>query len=165
MPHLTTSAAIGFCVAIQSIASASNASAQARPVIVNVENFVRAETAAQFDRIVEMAGGINRFFHLRGPTPSGQADCHPHESGHALQWGLVDISKRATLIVPDAEDRYMSIMVVNENHYINKVIHEPGEHELTVAELGTPYVCLAARILVDAPILLMSGRRMHCRIN
>ena len=69
MPHLTTSAAIGVCLAILSIALAPNASAQAKPVIVNVENFVRAETAAQFDRIVEIAGGINRFFHLRGPTP------------------------------------------------------------------------------------------------
>jgi hypothetical protein len=61
----------------------------------------------------------------------------------------VDISKGATLVVPDAGDRYMSIMVVNEDHYINKVIHEPGEHELTVEELGTPYVCLAVRTLVD----------------
>ena len=45
---------------------------------------------------------------------------------------LVDIGKGATLTVPDAGDRYMSIMVVNEDHYLNKVIHEPGEHELTV---------------------------------
>ena len=44
----------------------------------------------------------------------------------------------------------MSIMVVNEDHYVNKVIHEPGEHELTVEELGTPFVVLAVRTLVDA---------------
>lgn len=63
---------------------------------------------------------------------------------------VVDISKGATLTVPDAGDRYMSTMVVNENHYLNKVIHEPGEHELTVEEFGTPYVALAVRTLVDA---------------
>ena len=50
---------------VLSIASAPNASAQAEPVIVNVENFVRAETAAQFDRVMTNAGGVNRFFHLR----------------------------------------------------------------------------------------------------
>jgi hypothetical protein len=38
-------------------------------VIVKMENFVRAETAAQFDRVMAIAGGVNRFFHLRGPTP------------------------------------------------------------------------------------------------
>lgn len=60
--YLMMSAAIGVCLTILSIASAPNASAQAEPVIVNVENFVRAETAAQFDRIVENAGGVNHFF-------------------------------------------------------------------------------------------------------
>jgi hypothetical protein len=44
----------------------------------------------------------------------------------------------------------MSIIVVNEDHYINKVIHEPGEHDLAVEELGAPYVVLAVRTLVDA---------------
>lgn len=44
----------------------------------------------------------------------------------------------------------MSIMVVNEDHYINKVIDEPGEHKLTVKEFGTPFVNLSVRSLVDA---------------
>jgi hypothetical protein len=134
---------------VLSITLASNASAQAEPVIVNVENFVRAETAAQFDRIVEMAGGINRFFHLRGPAPLDKQIVIRMNRDTIYSGALVDISKGATLIVPDAGDRYMSIMVVNEDHYINKVIHEPGEHELTVKEFGTPYVCLAVRTLVD----------------
>ena len=40
-------------------------------------------------------------------------------------------------------------MVVNEDHYINRILHEPGEHELTVDEFDTDYVLVAARILVD----------------
>jgi len=51
-------AALIVALAILSIASATIASAQTQPLIVNVENFVRAETAAQFDRIVENAGGV-----------------------------------------------------------------------------------------------------------
>jgi hypothetical protein len=150
MPNLMTSAAISVCLAILSIASASNASAEAEPVVVNVENFVRAENAAQFDRIVETAGGINRFFHLRGPTPLDKQIAIRMNRDTIYSGAVVDISKGATLTVPDAGDRYMSIMVVNEDHYINKVIHKPGEHELTVEELGTPYVVLAVRTLVDA---------------
>ena len=69
MPHLTTIAAIGVCLRSCPPRWLRTHLPKARPVIVNVENFVRAETAAQFDRIVEMAGGVNRFFHLRGPTP------------------------------------------------------------------------------------------------
>jgi len=150
VPHLMTRRAIGTCLAILSIASASNAHAQPEPVIVNVENFVRAETAAQFDRIVETAGGVNRFFHLRGPTPLDKQTVIRMNRDTIYSSALVDISEGATLTVPDAGDRYMSIMVVNEDHYLNKVIHEPGEHELTVDEFGTPYVVLAVRTLVDA---------------
>ena len=40
-------------------------------------------------------------------------------------------------------------MVVNKDHYINRILHDAGEHELTVEQFGTPYVCIAARILVD----------------
>ena len=73
MPNLMTSAVMSVCLAILSIASASNASAEAEPVVVNVENFVRAETAAQFDRVLANAGGVNRFFHLREPAPRCRA--------------------------------------------------------------------------------------------
>ena len=134
---------------VLSIALASNASAQTKPVIVNVENFARAETAAQFDRVVANAGGVNRFFHLRGPAPLDKQTVIRMNRDTIYSAALVDISKGATLIVPDAGDRYMSIMVVNEDHYLNKVIHEPGEHEQTVEEFGTPYVALAVRTLVD----------------
>ena len=148
-PNLMMNASIGVCLAILSIASASDAGDRAEPVIVNADNFVRAETAAQFDRIVEMAGGINRFFHLRGPTPLDNQIVIRMNRDTLYSGALVDISQGATLIVPDAGDRYMSIMVVNEDHYQNKVIHEPAEYELTVGEFGTPNVVLAVRTLVD----------------
>ena len=62
---------------------------------------------------------------------------------------IVDISDGATLTIPDGGDRYLSVMVVNQDHYINRVFHEPGEHRLTVEEFDTPWVAVAARILVD----------------
>src|SRR5210317_1160108 len=101
MPHLTTSAAIGVFLTIMSTALASNASAQSKPVIVNVENFVRAETAAQFDRTVEMASGVNRFFHLRGPTPLDKQIVIRMNRDTLYSGAVVDISQGATLVVPD----------------------------------------------------------------
>ena len=62
---------------------------------------------------------------------------------------IVDISQGATLSIPDAGDRYLSVMVVNNDHYINDVLHDPGEHALTVDRFDTDYVAVAARILVD----------------
>ena len=63
---------------------------------------------------------------------------------------IVDISEGATLRLPDSGGRYMSVMVVNEDHYINRVIHEPGEHKLTVEMFGKPIMNLSVRTLGDA---------------
>ena len=45
----------------------------------------------------------------------------------------------------------LSVMVVNQDHYVNKIFHDPGEHDLTVEELGTPYVITAARGTTSPP--------------
>jgi hypothetical protein len=40
-------------------------------------------------------------------------------------------------------------MVVNQDHYINGIFHDPGPHSLTIEQFDTPWVCVAVRILVD----------------
>jgi len=120
-----------------------------KPVIVNVDNFVRAETAAQFDRGLKVVGGINKWLHIRQPTPLDQQTVIRMNRDTLYSSVLVDISKGATFTMPDSGDRYMSVMVINEDHYLNKVIHDAGTYELTMEEFDTPYVALAARTLVN----------------
>jgi hypothetical protein len=40
-------------------------------------------------------------------------------------------------------------MVINRDHYINDVLHEPGAHELTLENYETDYVVVGIRTLVD----------------
>ena len=151
IPNLMTNVSIGVCLAILSIASALDAGDRAEPVMVNVDNFVRAETAAQFDTSLKMTGGaVNEWFHFRKPAPIDQQNVIRMNRDTLYSGAIVDISEGARLTVPDTGDRYMSIMVINEDHYVNKVIHKPGMHKLTVKEFGTPYVGLAVRTLVNA---------------
>jgi len=151
IPNLMTNVSISVCLAILSIASALDAGDRAEPVMVNVENFVRAETAAQFDTSLKMTGGaVNEFFHFRKPAPIDQQNIIRMNRDTLYSGAIVDISEGARLTVPDTGGRYMSIMVINEDHYVNKVIHKPGVHKLTVKEFGTPYVGLAVRTLVNA---------------
>lgn len=44
----------------------------------------------------------------------------------------------------------MSVMAVNEDHYVNEVLHEPGKHTLTLEEYDTSFVLVTARTLVNA---------------
>jgi hypothetical protein len=120
-------------------------------VIVNVDNFVRAETAAQFDRGLKMTGGkVNTFVHFREPTPIDKQNVIRMNRDTFYGAAVLDISKGATLTLPDAGERYLTVTVINEDHYINKVYHDAGTYKLTMKEFHTPYVSIVIRILVNA---------------
>lgn len=118
-------------------------------VMVNVDNFVRAESDRMFAAMQQQAGGVNRWFHYRAPTPVDQQTVIRMNRDTLYSGALVDISAGAAITIPDAGRRYVSVMIVNQDHHVNHVFHEPGEHTLTVAQFGTPYVLAGARVLVD----------------
>ena len=136
---------------------------------VNVDNFVRAETHRMFSDLQRDARGVNRFSHNREPAPVDRQTVIRLNRDTLYSFAVVDISETATLSMPDSERRYLSAMVVNEDHYVNRVIHEPGDHQLTVDEFGTPYVAVAVRILADprdphdmaTATALQDGLRIH----
>lgn len=116
---------------------------------VTGENFVRAETDRMFADLQRDAGGINRFRHNREPADISQQTVIRLNRDTLYSIAIVDISAGARLTVPEADGRYLSVMIVNNDHYINEVFHDPGVHELTVEAFDTPYVAVAARVLVD----------------
>jgi hypothetical protein len=122
------------------------------PVQVNVDNFVRAETASQFDSFLDayVGGKVNTWAHIRMPSPIDNQTVIRMNRDTLYSATIVDISKGATLTIPDTGDRYISIMVVNEDHYVNKVYHKAGTYDLTMDEFHTSYVQVAARTLVDS---------------
>lgn len=63
---------VAFTVISISILFSCVVAADDGPVIVNVDNFVRAETAAQFDLALKLTGGINQWLHVRQPQPLNQ---------------------------------------------------------------------------------------------
>jgi len=116
---------------------------------VNVETFGRAETDHMFTALNEQAGGINRWMHNRVPTPLDQQPVIRMNRDTLYSAAVVDLREGATLTLPDHGERYLSAMIVNQDHYINDVFHDPGTYELTVDRYDTPYVLVGARTLVD----------------
>jgi hypothetical protein len=116
---------------------------------VNADNFAVAETHRMMADLQRDAGGVNQFSHNREPAAIDKQTVIRMNRDTLYSFAVVDISAGATLSVPDAGDRYLSVMIVNEEHYINRVFHDAGMYDLTVEELGSPYVVVAARTLVD----------------
>ncbi len=116
--------------------------------LVNVDNFIRAETDRMFAAL-QQRGGVNVVFHHREPAALDDQTVIRQNRDTLYSSVIADISQAATLTVPDAGARYLSVMVVSQDHYINRIFHESGDYELTVEEFDTDYVLVAARILVD----------------
>lgn len=118
-------------------------------VQVTVETFVRAESNRMMAAIMVGAGGINRWQHIRVPTPLDQQTVVRMNRDTLYSFAVVDLAGGATVTMPESNGRYASLTVVNQDHFINRVIHSPGDHELTVADFGTRYVLLVMRVLAD----------------
>jgi hypothetical protein len=93
--------------------------------------------------------GVNELVHHREPASAYDQRVIRQNRDTLYSSAIVDIAQGATLSIPDVGDRYLSVMVVNNDHYINDVLHTAGEHPLTVDRFDTDYVPVAARILVD----------------
>jgi hypothetical protein len=116
---------------------------------VNVDNFAQAETALMFHRLASDAGGVNTWIHYREPAPLDHQPIIRQNRDTLYSAAIVDLSEGGTLTLPDAGSRYLSAMVVNEDHFIPVIFHDPGVHELSRDEIATDYALVAVRILVD----------------
>ncbi|WP_062529626.1 DUF1254 domain-containing protein [Demequina rhizosphaerae] len=116
---------------------------------VNVDTFVRAETDRMFADIQRSAGGPGRLAHHRAPTPIDQQTVIRMNRDTLYSFGVVDLARPVTLTLPDAGGRYLSAMIVSNDHHIPVILHDAGDHVLDEATVGTRYALVALRILVD----------------
>jgi len=116
---------------------------------VNVDNFVRAETDRMLAGLLGDAGALNTWLHNRAPASVDHQTVIRMNRDTLYSFAVVDISAGATLTLPEHGERYVSVMIVNQDHYINEILHDPGTYPLSVDRHETPYVLVAARVLVN----------------
>ncbi|NCF52784.1 DUF1214 domain-containing protein [Gammaproteobacteria bacterium] len=127
-----------------------DALSEAGDVPVTIDNFTRAASDIEFDKYVGLAGGVNRFYHFREPTPVDNQPTIRMNRDTLYSTAVVDINEGATLFLPEAGERYMSAMVYNQDHYVNAVYHGGGRYPLDMETFDTPHVIVFIRTLVDA---------------
>ena len=116
---------------------------------VTPETYIRAESDRQFGVVAQMAGGVNRFYHFRRPTPLDKQNVVRMNRDTLYSMGIVDTSRGATITVPELpQDRYVSVFLVDNDHYCPLVIYSSGTHELP---RDTTYLGVGVRIQVFNP--------------
>ncbi|QDS89182.1 hypothetical protein EC9_33790 [Rosistilla ulvae] len=129
-------------------ATANAQSDAAAPIVVNVDNFNKAQTDFEFEGILKMSG-INQVHSNRTPTPIDKQNVIRMNRDTLYSIGVINISKGATVTLPDSGKRYMSLMVINNDGYVNDVYYGGGSHELTLEKFQTPYVGVVIRTLAN----------------
>lgn len=121
----------------------------AEPVKVNVDNFKRAETDTYFAKFAKDRG-LGRFQHAREPVPIEKQDVIRMNRDTLYSSAVVDLGAGpATVTLPPAGKRFISMQVINEDHYTTDVIYKPGTHRFDQAKIGTRYVLFLVRTFVD----------------
>lgn len=127
-----------------------SASAEEKVEPVTVANFVRAESDHMIRSNMKMLGAdFGKFTHLREPTtPDNQPVIRMNQD--TLYSGTVlDMSKPATITLPEVGGRYMTMHVVSQDHYMF-VESKPGTYKLTEKKVGTRFALVTIRTFYNA---------------
>jgi hypothetical protein len=118
-------------------------------VLVSPDNFIRAESDLYFGNVVN-DGGFGHFNHIRGLMPLDKQLVVRSNRDTLYSAGVFDLDAGpVTISLPDAGGRFLSMQVINEDHYVPAVFYGRGAPTLTRDEIGTRYVMAAVRILVN----------------
>ena len=127
-----------------------NTKANQEKVPVTVFDYVRAETDLQFKGYAEKYGAFGKFAIGRKPYDVNNQVTHSGNRDTLYSFGLFDLTYPLTVVMPDAGDRYMSLMLVSEDHDIYPGMYKPGNYGFSQEIIGTRYIMLVVRILVNA---------------
>jgi hypothetical protein len=129
------------------------APAKARPagnaVPVTADNFRRAETDRYFTANVKRAG-IGKLYHSRAVVAIDKQTVVRINRDTLYSSGVFDLDAGpVTITLPDAGKRFLSLQVIDEDQYTPAVVYGAGKYTYTRAKIGTRYVMLVCRTLVD----------------
>ena len=115
-------------------------------VPVTLDNYKVAESDLAFNNITKFVG-TNKFFHF--PVEEFDLDNQTvvrMNQDTVYSGAILNVSEGASITLPETNGRYMSAMVVQNDHYIDQVFKTPGKH---VIKADTEFVMVALRTRIN----------------
>lgn len=121
----------------------------ANSITVNSDNFVRAESDVYFSGILAN-GGFGKFDHTRDMAPLDKQTIIRLNRDTLYSSALFDLDAGpVTITVPDPGTRFISLQIIDEDHFTHGVFYDAGEYTLTREDIGTRYVVAAFRLFAN----------------
>lgn len=117
--------------------------------LVGVDNFIRAESDLYMGNMVK-DGSFGKFLHRREPATIDNQTVIRLNRDTLYSSAVFDLDAGpVTITLPDAGKRFMSMQVINQDHYVPAVYYGAGTHTLTKSGVGTRYAVVGIRTLVN----------------
>ncbi|WP_202872937.1 DUF1254 domain-containing protein [Kribbella capetownensis] len=98
----------------------------------------------RFQAFQRRSGGVNAFYLITRPTPTDEQPVVRMNRDTLYGGSVIDTGGGARVFVPEVmDDRYLSVFIIDNDHYMVAVIREPGWHEITSP---TRYCCAIPRV-------------------
>ncbi|TCQ79512.1 uncharacterized protein DUF1254 [Ochrobactrum sp. BH3] len=143
---------VGISLVVASVAWVGGAYAETSDskIPVTVDNFVRAETDHYLAANVKDIGKLGQFKHSREPVAIDKQTVIRMNRDTLYSFAVFDLAAGpVTLSLPDTGKRYMSMMVVDQDHYLPIFAYGTKPVTLTQESVGSRYAFVAVRTLVD----------------
>jgi hypothetical protein len=130
----------------------TTASAVAQGTItVTVDNFIRAESDVYLGGVLKDSGGaMGKLNHRREPASVDDQTVIRLNRDTLYSSGVFDLDAGpVTVTLPDAGKRFMSMQVINQDHYVPEVAYGAGARTLSRDKVGTRYAVVGIRTLVN----------------
>ena len=135
--------------ALSTTALAQTPSPTGNPVPVTADNFVRAESDVYLSGVAKDYG-FGKIGHNRKPAAINNQTVIRLNRDTLYSAGVFDLDAGpVTITLPDAGQRFMSMQVINEDHYVVGVYYGAGAYTFDKDKAGTRYIVAAFRTLVD----------------
>jgi len=122
--------------------------AMAEPQTVTVQNFIRAETDGY--AVKNSLGQVGVMHHGRNVVGVDEQAVIRMNRDTLYSSAVFDLTTPVTITLPDAGDRFRSLLVINQDHYVKAVEYAAGDYTLTQDAVGTRYAHVFVRHFIDA---------------
>lgn len=124
------------------------ATAQA-PQRATLENFTRAETDRYFATYVGQ-GALGRFLHVREVTALDRQDVVRMNRDTLYSAAILDLDAGpATIVLPEPNGRFVSLLAIDQDHFVPGVFYAPTRQTFTRQGVGTRYMAVLIRTFVN----------------
>ncbi len=136
-------------LAVAALAATIPASVFADNIPVTIKNYIRAESDLQFKGYAEKAGGIGKMLHLREPYSVENQTTIRGNRDTLYSAVVLDLMSPVTIIKPNSPNRFQSLLVISQDHYMPVLKHGGGEVTLTMDSVETRYAMALFRTFAD----------------